>query len=92
MKITAILLVIGAALSGYALTLPAYKNEQLFMERYMSMSAGQSEEYWKLRDEMLTPKFQIQDYGITLVAVAIAIFLVTRKGEHDFGLQVLVKR
>ena len=81
MNIPAILLVIGAALWGYALTLPAYKNEQLFMERYMSMSAGQSEEYWTLRDEMLTPKFQMHDYGVTLVAIAISIFLVTRKGE-----------
>jgi len=47
----------------------------------MSMTAGQSEEYWKLRDEMLTPKFQLEDYGITLAAIALAVFLVTRKGQ-----------
>jgi len=47
----------------------------------MSMSAGQSEEYWKLRDEMLTPKFQLEDYGVTLAAIAVAMFLVTRKGR-----------
>lgn len=81
MKIAAILLAIGAALWGYALTLSPYKNQQLFMERYMSMSAGQSEEYWKLRDEMLTPKFQLEDYGVTLAAIAVAMFLVTRKGK-----------
>jgi len=81
MKIAAILLVIGAALWGYALTLSPYKNEQFFMERYMSMSAGQSDEYWKLRDEMLTPKFQLEDYGITLTAIAVAMFLVIRKGQ-----------
>lgn len=81
MKIAAILLVIGAALWGYALTLSPYKNEQLFMARYMGMSAGQSEEYWKLRDEMLTPKFQLEDYGVTLAALAVALFLVTRKGQ-----------
>ena len=81
MKIAAILLVIGTALWGYALTLSPYKNEQLFMERYMSMSAGQSEEYWKLRDEMLTPKFQLEDYGVTLAALAVAVFLITRKGR-----------
>lgn len=81
MKIAAILLVIGAMLWGYALTLPPYKNEQLFMEQYMNMSAGQSEEYWKLRDEMLTPKFRLQDYGVTLATIAVSIFLITRKGK-----------
>lgn len=81
MKIAAVLLVTGAALWGYALTLSPYKNEQLFMERSMSMSAGQDDEYWNLRDEMLTPKFQLEDYGVTLVALAIAMFLVTRKGQ-----------
>ncbi|WP_035383459.1 hypothetical protein [Ferriphaselus sp. R-1] len=81
MKISAILLIIGAALWSYALTLSPYKNEQLFMERYISMSAGQSEEYWKLRDEMLTPKFQLEDYGVTLAAIAVVMFFVTRKGQ-----------
>lgn len=81
MKIAAILLAVGAALLSYALTLPPYKNEALFMEQYMAMSAGQNEDYLKLRDEMLTPKFQLEDYGITLVALAVAVFLVTRKGH-----------
>lgn len=30
---------------------------------------------------MLTRKFQLEDYGITLVAMAVAMFLVTRKGK-----------
>lgn len=81
MKIAALLLVVGTVLWGYALTLSPYKNEQLFMERYMSMSHGQSEAYWKLRDEMLTPKFQLEDYGLTLMAMGIAMFIVTRKGK-----------
>ncbi|MFZ3088895.1 MAG: hypothetical protein WA123_12615 [Methylotenera sp.] len=81
MKIAAILLVVGSALFSYALTLSPYKDEKLFMERYMSMSNGQSEQYWKLRDEMLTPKYQLQDYGVTLTSIAIAIFLVLRNGK-----------
>ena len=75
-----ILLVTGAALWSYALTLAPYRNETLFEQRYMSLSAGQSEEYWKLRDEMLTPKFQLEDYGVTLVVAALATFIVGRKG------------
>jgi len=81
MKIAAILLVVGLALFSYALTLSPYKDEKLFMERYMSMSNEQSEQYWKLRDEMLTPKYQLQDYGVTLTSIAIAIFLALRNGK-----------
>lgn len=84
MKIAAILLSIGAALWFYAFTLSPYKDEALFMERYMSMSVGQSEAYWQLRNEMLSPKFQLEDYGITLVAIALLTFLVARNGELLF--------
>lgn len=80
MKFSAILLLIGAVMIGYAYSLTPYKDETLFMERYMALSDGQSTEYWKLRDEMLTPKFQLQDYGGTLVAIAAVIFIGTRKG------------
>ena len=46
----------------------------------MALSNGQSNEYWKLRDEMLTPKFQLQDYGGTLIALSIGVLLVSRMG------------
>lgn len=80
MKLAAILLLVGAAILGYAFSLAPYKDEALFMQRYMALSDGQSNEYWKLRAEMLTPKFQLQDYGGTLVALSISLFLVSRKG------------
>ena len=47
----------------------------------MNMSPGQNQEYGELREEMLTLKFQIQDYGITLFAVASAVFAATRRGR-----------
>lgn len=80
MKLSAILLLIGIAIIGYAYSLAPYKDEALFTERYMALSDGQSTEYWKLRDEMLTPKFELQDYGGTLVAIAAVMFIVSRKG------------
>ncbi len=70
MKLATILLLVGVTILAYAMSIAPYKDETLFMQRYMALSAGQSAEYWKLRDEMLTPKFQLQDYGGTLVAVA----------------------
>ncbi|WP_287605085.1 hypothetical protein [Thiothrix sp.] len=76
-----IALLLGVVLCWYASTLSPYKNEQIFEERYMAMSVGKSEDYWKLRDEMLTPKFQLQDYGITLIVLAVVAFAITRKGR-----------
>jgi hypothetical protein len=83
MKLAAILLLVGVAILGYAFSIAPYKDEALFMERYMALSAGQSAEYWQLRDEMLTPKFQLQDYGGTLIAAAVGVFLVSRKGWRN---------
>lgn len=81
-RLSAILLLVGVAVLGYAYSIAPYKDEALFTERYMAMSDGQSNEYWKLRDEMLTPKFRLQDYGGILVALSIGILLVSRKGWH----------
>jgi hypothetical protein len=80
MKLAALLLLIGLAVIGYAASIPPYTDEKLFMERYMALPVGQSEEYWKLRDEMLTAKYQLQDYGGTFISVAVGLFLVSRRG------------
>lgn len=79
MKLAVTLLLIGMAILAYAFSIVPYKDEELFMERYMALSVGQGEEYSKLRDEMLTPKYPLQDYGGTLVAMAVVIFVATRK-------------
>jgi hypothetical protein len=81
MRIATSLLIIGVALIAYAISLPPYKDEELFMERYMNMTVGQSKEYWKLRDEMLTPKYKLQDYGGTLVAIGAGLLFITRTGR-----------
>jgi hypothetical protein len=83
MKLAVILLLIGVAILGYASSISPYKDEALFMERYMALSSGQSAEYSKLREEMLTPKFQLQDYGGTLVAAAVVTFLISRRGWRN---------
>jgi len=85
MKFAVFLFILGSALIGYAASLPTYKDEKLFLEQYVNMSRGQNREYRELREKMLTPKFQIQDYGITLLAVALGVFAATRRG----GLHVL---
>lgn len=83
MKLSAILLLVGVAILGYAYPMAPYTDEALFMERYMALSVGQSAVYSQLRDGMLTPKFQLQDYGCTLIAFAAGAFLVSRKGWRN---------
>ncbi|MEI7783242.1 MAG: hypothetical protein WCK08_02580 [Betaproteobacteria bacterium] len=80
MKLSAVLMFVGIVFIGYAYSLAPYKDEALFIELYMALSEGQSAEYWKLRDEMLTPKFRLQDYGGTTIAIAAGVFIVSRKG------------
>ena len=84
MKTAVALLTLGLALLISSLTLSPYKDEALFNSKYMEMSSGQSEAFYKLRDEMLTPKFQLEDYGISLLALAAVVFLLFRKD----GLQI----
>jgi hypothetical protein len=80
MKLFAIILLVGLVVLGYAHSMNPYKDEALFMERYMALTVGQSSEYWRLRDEMLTPKFQLLDYGGTLIALSFGVLFVSRKG------------
>lgn len=81
MKLAALLLAVGVALIAYAASLLPYKDGEQFTQRYHQLSAGQSAEYHALRGEMLTPKYLIEDYGATAIALAMAIFLSMRSGR-----------
>jgi hypothetical protein len=78
MRIAILLSLVGVTILTYSLLLSPYKDEKAFRDRYMAMSVGQNEEYSKLRDEMLTPKYDLQDYGVTLITVAVCILIITR--------------
>lgn len=84
MKLAVVLLIVGAALIAYAFTLPAYTDEALFTQRYAELPSGQTEAFWKLKDEMLTPKFELQDYGGICIVAAAVVFLVARRGWRQF--------
>lgn len=80
MKTSAVLLFLGIVILSYAYSLPPYTDEALYNARYMTLIQGQTAEFWKLRDEMLTSKYQLQDYGGTLIVFAVMLFFVARKG------------
>lgn len=64
MKAALALLLLGLAMLVYSMRLPAYADEKAFLHRYGEMTAGDSAAFYALRDEMLTPKYKLQDYGI----------------------------
>lgn len=81
MRIVAILMfVIGTLLWTHARTLPIYKDEQLFQERAMSPEVQAAGTYSEIRAAMLTPRFQLEDYGITLAGFAALALFVFRRG------------
>ena len=80
MKIPSALILGGAALLAYAFSMPPYIDEAAFTAKYMQMSAGQSEQYWALRESMLTPRFKLQDYGITAILLGLGLGLFQMRG------------
>lgn len=65
---------------GYSLSMKPYTDEAVFQEKYMELSSGQSKEYFALRDAMLTPKYRIQDTGITLSLFVLMIGVTLKLG------------
>ncbi len=80
MKFSTFLIVLGIGLLAYAFSIEPYKDRRLFDDLHFALSDGQDREFSKLRSEMLTPKYQLQDYGGTLLALAAGVILVSRKG------------
>lgn len=64
-------IVVGVSLIGYSLTLEPYRNQKEFEFRYGHMGAGQSEAFYQLREEMVTPKYRSFDTGVTILLLAI---------------------
>ena len=80
MKFATFLIVLGIGLLAYAFSIEPYKDRRMFDERHFALSDGQDREFSKLRSEILTPKYQLQDCGGTLLALAAGVILVSRKG------------
>ena len=73
MKTAVACVFLGLAMVAYSLTLTPYKNEAIFNERYMALESGQTKEYRALRNEMLSSKFPLQDYGGTAILFGVVV-------------------
>lgn len=79
MKTAVALVILGAIIVGSSAFMPAYTDEAAYQREYMSLSPGQNEEYWALRDKMLTQKYKLQDYGGTVIVLGLTALLFVRE-------------
>ena len=56
--------------------MPAYTDAGEYQRRYLALDRD-SEAFYRLREEFLTPAYCIQDYGLTAVSLGLVAFLVT---------------
>lgn len=82
MKAAIALLVLGVALLSYAMTMPQYKDAEAFESRYAELGPSDSSKFLELRREMLTPKFKLEDYGVTALLAGIAFAIARRIKAH----------
>jgi len=82
MKISLILITIGISLVGYSMTMEPFTDLEIFMEKYMAMSNGQSDDFYTLREEMLTSKYRLQDLGISIILFTVAFMSLLKIGGN----------
>jgi hypothetical protein len=83
--IALLLSVIGICLLCCATSLTTYTNKQDYFDKYELLhSSHDTEAFYKLREEYLTPKYRLQDYGLTLILLASGLSLVFHKGWQTY--------
>jgi hypothetical protein len=73
--------VVGAAMAAYSLSLAPYRSGSGFSS--LAVSYGDSEAYADTRAAALSPKYALQDYGLTLAAVGAIAYLAVRNGRNS---------
>ena len=86
MKRISIGIIIFSLLSvGYSFFISAYTDEDEYQEKYMALdwqelgSRNASDKFYELREEYLSSKYKIQDYGFTFLVLGLATFILFKK-------------
>ena len=77
-----IILIIGIGLIIKSTLYQRYTNEKAYQDKYMELTGeeGDSEKFYKLREEYLTPKFDFENYGITSIILGLGILTISLIG------------
>lgn len=79
-----IIIVIGLVIFGYSLTLKPYTNEDEYNSKYLKISGeNRSELFYDLREEYLTIKYPLADYGLTTVIIGLILLFIRFKGWSE---------
>lgn len=81
MKLTSVFIMVGFLIFLYSLMLSPYTDNELFHKKYYELSSDKSEAFYKLRNEMLTPKYRLQDTGITFFSFGLLAALILKVGK-----------
>ncbi len=76
---------IGLCLLCYAASLETYTSEQDYFDKYeLLYGSSDTEAFYTLRKEYLTPKYRLEDYGITLLILAVSLLVLFHRGWKTF--------
>lgn len=77
-----IILIIGIVLIIKSISYQRYTNEKVYQDKYMELTGekGDSEKFYKLREEYLTPKYDLENYGITSIILGFGVLTVSLIG------------
>ncbi len=72
---------IGILTLLYSFTLEPYIDIKAFHQKYMTLTVGQTKEFYVLRESMLTPKYYLHDFGILLILLSFILFIFLKLGK-----------
>ena len=72
-----IILIIGIGLIIKSTSYQRYTNEKAYHDKYMELKKGDSEKFYKLKEEYLTPKIDFENYGITSIILGLGILTIS---------------
>lgn len=77
-----LLLVVGISFLYMSTTYERYTNKEEYQSKYMQLKDGENRtlQFYELRSEYLTPKFELEDYGFTLSLLSIPFVLISIRG------------
>lgn len=77
------IVLLGITLLGYSFTLDRYTDVNAYNERYLSINSSASdasEQFAALRDEYLTSKIALENYGLTALIVGFMVLIISAIG------------
>lgn len=77
MKTALSLIALSLALLGFSISLEPFTQNPDGSYPFHSVTEGDSQAYYAARDQALTPKYQLQDYGATILVLGLVVAILS---------------